>query len=141
MSNLLFFFSFAIFSKSLLTVLGTLPSPAVNWPWKVPPFGVKLSLTAWITPKNGVTHTFHRPTTTTAVSPALLLDLLRYPIPQEVRTASSPPACCAALVYCLVLPGEPRRCPARVRRRVSPSTAFALSHPTSSRSVSPPKVG
>ena len=41
MSNLLFFFSFAIFSKSLLTVLGTLPSPAVNWPWKVPPFGVK----------------------------------------------------------------------------------------------------
>ena len=26
-------------SKSLLIVLGTLPSPAVNWPWKVPPFG------------------------------------------------------------------------------------------------------
>ena len=39
MRNQLFFFSIAIFSKSLLTVLGTLPSPAVNWPWKVPPCG------------------------------------------------------------------------------------------------------
>ena len=41
MSNFLFFFSFAMFSKSLLTVLGTLPSPALNWPWKVPPCGVE----------------------------------------------------------------------------------------------------
>ena len=31
---------FPTVSKSLLIVLGTLPSPAVNWPWKVTPFGV-----------------------------------------------------------------------------------------------------
>ena len=31
-------------SKSLLIVLGTLPSPAVNWPWKVPPCRVNAPL-------------------------------------------------------------------------------------------------
>ena len=40
MKDQLFFFSFTIVSKSLLIVLGTLPSPAVNWPWKMTPFGV-----------------------------------------------------------------------------------------------------
>jgi len=98
--------------KSLLIVLGTLPSPAVNWPWKVPPCRVNAPCKAWITPKNGVTHTFHRPTTTTAASPALLLVRLGYSMPQEVRTMSSPPACCATNILFLFMSDVPRRAPA-----------------------------
>jgi len=67
---------------------------------------------AWITPKYGVTHTSHRPTTTTAVLPALLLVRLRYSMPQEVRKISTPPACCATNILFLLMSDVPRRAPA-----------------------------
>jgi hypothetical protein len=112
MKHPLFFFFLATVSKSLLTVLGTLPSPAVDGRGKCHLAGLERSRKAWTTPESGVAHTFHPPTATTMVSPAAPPGRPRTLMAREVRAASTPPACSDVIVACWIVPSGRRRAPA-----------------------------
>jgi len=106
----LFSVSSATVSKSLLTVLGTLPSPAVNGRGKCRLAGLERPRKAWTTLR--VAHTFHRPTPTTMLSPAAPPGRPRARVAREVRAASTPPACCHVIDGCWIVPSGRRRAPA-----------------------------